>query len=534
MTSQLAPKSANNLNRELANLVCNLNVDRHETSADIPNISLWPIRELASSTRSKAAVRESSTSGHASILPAEVRKSRTLNTTTSHNTMLSKSSQPSQYQTSATSSNIKNYKPSHFRGVYSLRGKWHVRVCFKGKRLYMGPFETEEVAARKYDETVILVGRPTNFSETVLEDVPESATTSSRSKVTPGPSYQARILAELDSKLRVSPMQPRRRGGDMLPRSDQSTFHEHAAPCDMHNLTEGECEKNSHLKVVLQEGNNLTSNSSLVSSSLNDPGPELHLQASLSASTMEGKVSIAKKLSQKHGKFARFTYKELNHAKCATVSAKKKCVVSDAELIHDLPTPLSEHAQFADACNKGPEESAVPPTEAEFSLPEQHSASNVDINTESHVEMNFEQPPLHREIDACDTAVVAAQPAQLKRKCSMPLQQPRSLNLEPPTVKLLDSTSSFLSAEINEATPSSETQLSCKTVVEAEVAPSDLWVQCDVCEKWRLMSVPENFRANEKWVCSMNASDPLQNYCEAPEISWKSSSQSGNSGESFE
>lgn len=50
----------------------------------------------------------------------------------------------------------------------------------------------------------------------------------------------------------------------------------------------------------------------------------------------------------------------------------------------------------------------------------------------------------------------------------------------------------------------------------------DQWVRCDMCEKWRmLLSHKSAERIPEKWYCSMNRSDPINNICDATEKSAK-------------
>jgi len=534
MASHLAPKSADNLNRELANLVCNLNVDRRESNADIPNLPIWPVRELSSSTRSKAAMSVCSTSGHVSTLPARVKRSRTLLTAPSHNTVLRESSQPPQYKTTGKSDDIDYYKASRFLGVSSLCGKWRVQVRFEGKRLHMGPFETEEEAARKYDEFAVLAGRPTNFNEAAPEYMLDSMLPSSRLNVMPGHSNQNELLAESNSKVQVSPMQSKRRGDDMFPRSDQSTSHEYTAPCNVHKLiVKGECDESPYLKDALRETNNMSSNFSPPLLSSDSPGLALSIRTSLTAST--SCISSTSKLSGKKNKCVHFSCKAVNDAECVAVSSKEKCAVAESESTHDSPISFSDRAQCANDCDQRPEKCTVSSMGIELGLPEHNSIVVGENYFEPHNDTNFEQSLPCRGFDAHNLAV-AAQPAQMKRKLSILAQQPVSvsLRLEHPIVQQSEVSSKFYSTESTEASPSGKIELSRNTLGEANEEALDLWVQCDVCEKWRLISVPEHFSPSEKWVCSMNASDPLQNYCEAPEISWKTSLQSGNSGESFE
>ena len=45
------------------------------------------------------------------------------------------------------------------------------------------------------------------------------------------------------------------------------------------------------------------------------------------------------------------------------------------------------------------------------------------------------------------------------------------------------------------------------------------WVQCDSCEKWRMLIGKSDEQLPEKWSCDMNTSDPRNNSCDAPERS---------------
>uniref|UniRef100_A0A7S3Q115 CW-type domain-containing protein n=1 Tax=Chaetoceros debilis TaxID=122233 RepID=A0A7S3Q115_9STRA len=47
------------------------------------------------------------------------------------------------------------------------------------------------------------------------------------------------------------------------------------------------------------------------------------------------------------------------------------------------------------------------------------------------------------------------------------------------------------------------------------IQDNENWVQCELCEKWRLIPSVENLP--EKWYCELNTSDPKRNSCEADE-----------------
>jgi hypothetical protein len=52
----------------------------------------------------------------------------------------------------------------------------------------------------------------------------------------------------------------------------------------------------------------------------------------------------------------------------------------------------------------------------------------------------------------------------------------------------------------------------------AAPAVSDVWVQCNKCNKWRRLPADTNVKKlPRKWYCSMNESDPLRQSCTAPE-----------------
>jgi CW-type Zinc Finger len=48
------------------------------------------------------------------------------------------------------------------------------------------------------------------------------------------------------------------------------------------------------------------------------------------------------------------------------------------------------------------------------------------------------------------------------------------------------------------------------------------WVQCDNCEKWRVLPKSKiDLEALKFWTCDMNDSDPLNQSCEKPERTQK-------------
>ena len=529
MPSHVAPKSASKLNRELANLVSNLHVDRRSTCSDIPPAPLraaerryHSINQMSSSSASKLAMTSDISSAHASTLSDRITNSCSRPTAPSRNDVLYESSRPSQDLISTFCNNRDSYKPSQFLGVHSRRGKWHVRINIEGKRLHRGPFETEEEAARKYDEMAVLAGKPTNFCDGALECIAER---------TSGDSKQPRILAKLNSKLQVSPTQSRRRGPDILSRSDQSTLpqHEDVARCDIDSSIEGECAEGPPLREAPLEDNKNLSNPSLHFSSSGGSSVKLPMQALPASNTTTYKAVVTKKSSPKcSSKFVRFSCKAVNDSECAVVSAKKKCVDDDTESMHDRTFPLPESVCSRDEVSK---KSTDLPTNTELFLPKHDSTVDVDVDhsTESQVNLNCEQPSSCRENDLCIPAATE-QPGQSKRKRSKPPPQLRLSPTEPQTIHQVEVSSRFCSANSNEALSSRYAELKRNAAVQTGEEAPHLWVQCDVCEKWRLISVPANFNADEKWVCSMNSSDPLQNYCEAPEISWKTSVQSGETG----
>ena len=60
-----------------------------------------------------------------------------------------------------------------------------------------------------------------------------------------------------------------------------------------------------------------------------------------------------------------------------------------------------------------------------------------------------------------------------------------------------------------------ESRRSKKTTGNVESGDKDVWVQCNRCEKWRL--IPSDKNLPDKWYCELNATDPRRNHCDAAE-----------------
>jgi hypothetical protein len=62
---------------------------------------------------------------------------------------------------------------------------------------------------------------------------------------------------------------------------------------------------------------------------------------------------------------------------------------------------------------------------------------------------------------------------------------------------------------------SNETRRSKKSTGNLESGDTDVWVQCNRCEKWRL--IPSDKNLPDKWYCELNVTDPKRNHCDAAE-----------------